>query len=518
MSTPITTSRKKIMGTVIHRAQVLTMDSVTGATPVMRSIRIEDGVIVAVGTDVSPAPGDRVIDGFDRLVAPGFVNAHTHSWEMFYKGRYDNLPLELWMALSYPILGNSYVEPDLVRLRSTLFAIESLKAGVTTLVDDVLENPGQDWGQLSAVFDAYEDIGIRANISGHIISKPFVDTLPFVADLLPDDVLRRMRANPVPTVGEYLDFSRKAFENLHGRGGGRLRYMLAPSAPQRCGEDVLVGATELAREFDAQCHIHVLETKTQLVTGTEMYGGSLVSYMNGIGALSPNTTLAHGIWLTDDDMGMIADAGTSVSHNPISNLKLGSGIAPWRALRTAGVNLGLGTDGCSSSDSPRMLDVVKMAALLHKVTTPDFESWPTVEEVLHAGTVGGARSAMLAGRVGSIEVGMQADLVLYDLETMAFTPRQKLDHQLVYSENGSSVHTVMVAGEVVVENGSVTTVDEHAVRAELNERQAEIIDRQDRLDRENAVLFDSFSAMYRKATTTPGTVNRFSGDERGWLV
>lgn len=506
------------MGIVIHRAQVITMDDATGATPVVRSIRIDDGVIVEIGTDVQPAAGDRVIDGSDRLVAPGFVNAHTHSWEMLYKGRYDNLPLELWMAVTYPILGNSHVDPDLVRLRSTLFAIESLKAGVTTVVDDVLENPGQDRAQLAAVFDAYDEIGIRANISGHIISKPFIDTLPFVTDYLPDDVAREIRANPVPTAEEYLTFSREAFENHHGRGGGRLRYMVAPSAPQRCGEDVLVGATELAREFDAECHIHVLETKTQLVTGMEMYGGSLVSYMHGIGALSPNTTLAHGIWLTDTDMGLIADAGTSVSHNPISNLKLGSGIAPWRALQDAGVNLGLGTDGCSSSDSPRMLDVIKMAALLHKVTTPDFESWPRVEEVLRAGTVGGARSAVLQDQVGSIEIGRQADLVLYDLESMAFTPRQKLDHQLVYSENGSSIDIVMVAGKVVVENGRVTTVDESAVRAEFAERQAEIISRQDQLDRDNAVLFDGFSAMYRKAMGTAGTVNRFSGDERGWLV
>lgn len=506
------------MGIVIHRAQVVTMDDATGATPVVRSIRIEDGLIVAVGTDVEPHPGDRVIDGGDRLVAPGFVNAHTHSWEMFYKGRYDNLPLELWMAMAYPILGNSYVDPDLVRLRSTLFAMESLKAGVTTVVDDVLENPGQDRRQLAAVFDAYEEIGIRANISGHVISKPFVDTLPFVTDHLPSDVVARIRANPVPTADDYLAFSREAFETHHGRGKGRLRYMVAPSAPQRCGEDVLVGSTALAREFDAECHIHVLETKTQLVTGTEMYGGSLVSYMSEIGALSPNTTLAHGIWLTETDMGLVADAGTSISHNPISNLKLGSGIAPWRALQDAGVNLGLGTDGCSSSDSPRMLDVVKTAALLHKVTTPDFESWPRVEEVLRAGTVGGARSAMLQNTVGSIEVGMAADLVLYDLETMAFTPRQRLDHQLVYSENGSSITTVIVAGELVVENGRVTTVDEAAVRAELAERQDEIVARQDELDRENAVLFDGFQAMYRTAMSTPGAVERFSGDARAWLV
>jgi len=506
------------MGIFIRNAHVITMDPVTGSEPVVRSLRIEDGVISAIGADLQPRDGDRVIDGQDRLVAPGFVNAHTHSWEMFYKGRYDNLPLELWMAQCYPILGDSYVEPDLVRLRSTLFAIESLKAGVTTVVDDVLENPRQDWAQLSAVFDAYELIGIRANISGHVVGKPFLDTLPFASEYLPEAIVAQVRSQPVPTAEEYLDFSRKAFEQYHGRGDGRLRYMVAPSAPQRCGEDVLVGATQLAREYDAECHIHVLETKTQLVTGAELYGQSLVSYMHEIGALSPNTTLAHGIWLTEDDMAMVADAGTSISHNPISNLKLGSGIAAWRRLRDAGVNLGLGTDGCSSSDSPRMLDVVKTAALLHKVTTPDFTAWPRVEEVLRAGTVDGARTAMLQETVGALEVGKAADLVIYDLATMAFTPRQKLDHQLVYSENGSSIETVIVAGRIVVDGGEVTTVDERAVRAELDERLSEIKAWQDRLDTENRVFTDAFTAMCHRAMGTPAAINRFSGDERAWLV
>ncbi|MCP2032141.1 guanine deaminase [Okibacterium sp. HSC-33S16] len=506
------------MSIFIRNANVITMDAISGTTPLTRSIRIENGVITAIGTDLEPQPSDRVIDGRDRLVAPGFVNAHTHSWEMLYKGRYDNLPLELWMALSYPILGDSRVAPDLIRLRTKLFAIESLKAGVTTVVDDVLETPGQDREQLTAVFDSYDELGIRANISGHVISKPFIDTLPFVTEYLPDSIIKEVRGMSVPTTDEYLAFSRNAFGTHHGRGNGRLRYMVAPSGPQRVESDLLVGATEMAREFDAECHVHVLETKTQLVTGDEMYGQSLVAYMNSIGALSPNTTFAHGIWLTDADMEMIADAGTSISHNPISNLKLGSGIAAWRKLQNAGINLGLGTDGCSSSDSPRMLDVIKMAALLHKVTDPDYTSWPRVDEVLAAATIGGAKSAVLDDSIGSLEVGKQADLVIYNLETMAFTPRQKLDNQLVYSENGSSIETVIVNGQIVVDGGEVTTADEVALRAELTERLDEIVAWQDNLDDQNKVLTDAFSKMYHRAMSTHGPVNRFSGDEKAWLA
>ncbi|WP_271171025.1 amidohydrolase family protein, partial [Microbacterium laevaniformans] len=365
---------------------------------------------------------------------------------------------------------------------------------------------------------AYEQLGVRANISGHVINRPFLDTVPFAEEYLPDDVVREIRSAHVPSTEEYLRFAREAFAAHHGRANGRLRFMVAPSAPQRCEPALLTGATEMALEFAAECHIHVLETKTQLVTGDESYGGSLVSYMASIGALSPNTTLAHGIWLTDADMQTVAAAGTSISHNPISNLKLGSGIAAWRKLQNAGVNLGLGTDGCSSSDSPRMLDVVKTAALLHKVTEPDIDQWPTVAEVLAAATIGGARSAVLDDVVGSLEVGKQADLVIYDLETMAFTPRQKLDLQLVYSENGSSIDIVMVQGRVVVAGGEVITVDERAARAELAERLDEIIERQDRLDERNQAVMPGLARMYERATSTPGAVNRFSGDERAWLV
>lgn len=496
---------------LIQNATVITMDPVSGSDPVRRDIRIVDDVIESIAPTLEPVAGDTVINGTDKLVIPGLVNAHTHSWEALYKGRYDNLPLELWMALCYPILGNSRVEPDLIALRSKLFAIESLKSGVTTLVDDVLENPDQDFEQLTAVFDAYDEVGVRANISGHIISKPFTDTLPFMDEYLPPAVAAQVRTLTVPTAAEYLALSRRAFETLDGRGDGRLRYMVAPSAPQRCGEDVLVGATALAKEFDAEFHIHVLETKTQLVTGTEKYGQSLVRYLSGIGALVRNTTFAHGIWLTPEDIEMVADAGASVSHNPISNMKLGSGIAPWRELLNAGVNLGLGTDGCSSSDSPRLLDVIKATALLHKVTEPDFTAWPTVGEVLHAATLGGARSAVREATIGSLEAGKQADLVIFDLETLAFTPRQKLDVQLVYSENGSSIETVMVAGRIVVDHGTITTIDEAAVRAELGERLVELRAWQDRLDAANSVFAAPFTQMNQRAMNTPSQIHRFSG-------
>ncbi|WP_029150669.1 amidohydrolase family protein [Microbacterium indicum] len=504
--------------TLVRGGDVITMADATDAAPVRADIRIEDGRIVQIGADLEARAGDEVIDASGMLITPGFVNAHTHSWEYLYKGRYDNLPLELWMLQSYPILGAAPVSPDRIRLRSLMFAMESMKAGVTTLIDDVLETPGQDADQLAAVVGAYADIGIRANVSGHVINRPFVDTLPFAADWLPDELVRDVRAMPMLTADEYLEFSRAAFDRHHGRAAGRIRYMLAPSGPQRCTDDLLAGATRLAERYDAEVHVHVLETKTQAVTGDELYGGrTLVQHLDEIGALSPRTTFAHGIWVTDEDIERIARAGVSVSHNAISNLKLGSGILPWRRYRDAGVNLGLGTDGCSSSDSPRLMDVMKTAALLHKVTEPDFERWPTVPEVLSAATIGGARSGVLDHAIGSLEVGKRADLVMFDTETLAFLPRGRLENHLVYSENGSSIARVMVDGVVTVENGRLTQIDEDAVIAAFREEMPALREEMDRLDALNAVFVPAFTRMHHETAARPMPVNRWSGDERGWV-
>ncbi|MEW1981046.1 amidohydrolase [Citricoccus sp. NPDC079358] len=499
------------MSLFIRSAHVITMAEGTSSSPQVLDLRIEGQDIVAIGSDLQPEPRDEILDGRDRLVTPGFVNAHTHSWETVYKGRYDNMPLELWMLYTYPLLGAPPRSPDFVRVRSQLFALESLKSGVTTIVDDVLETPSQDFGQLEAVVDAYERIGIRANVSGHVINVPFVDTVPFAADHLPAEVLHAVRNESLLSAGEYLDYSEQAIRRYHGRGEGRLHYMLAPSAPQRCTPDLLSGAVALAGRHGIECHIHMLETKTQAITGQEFYGMTLPQYLESIQALSRNTTFAHGIWVTDQDIEILANHSASVSHNPISNLKLGSGILPWRKYRDAGVNLGLGTDGCSSSDTPRLLEVIKMASLLHKIGDSDPAAWPSVDETLRAGTLDGAKSAMLDRTVGSLEVGKRADLLVWDLNTLNFTPRQKLDHQLVYSENGSSLEYVMVDGRIVVDHGALTTLDEQEIVDEFNGYLPEIQAWQDRTDELNAVFHPAFSAMYETCRQAPLDINRWAG-------
>lgn len=503
--------------TLFRGVLLVAMDDEHGSAPFRTDVLVEGDRISAVGRDLPVPDGARVVPGQDRLMIPGLVNAHLHSWEAFFRGRYDNLPLELWMLLSYPILGLTPLSERLIRLRTMLVGIESLKGGVTCLVDDVIESPGQSLSQLEAVFGGYRELGIRANVSGNIVDKFFTDTIPYADEVLPRELLQQVRSTAPRDGLEYLEFSREALARFHGLDG-LLRYVVAPSGPQRCTDELLVAADSLSKEFDTTLHIHVLETKVQAVTGREFYGRTLVGHLDALGVLTDRMTLAHGIWLTDQDIALLAAAGSSVAHNAISNQKLGAGIAPLRALLAAGVNVALGSDGLCSNDSARMFDVMKAAALLQKVTTPDYTQWPTAHEILWAATRGGARSARLTDEIGAIEPGRKADLVLLDMRTVNFTPLNDVRNHLVYCENGASIEQVMVNGSLVVDGGRCTTVDEQAVLAEIRELAPELLARHTEVERANAIFAPYFAAIHRRCCAQPLGINRYAGDERTWTA
>ena len=339
---------------------------------------------MAMGAALPEAQADIVIDGHDKLVTPGFVNAHIHTPEALFRGRYENLPLEIWMTLAYFLVGDGQLAPRALYLRSMLVAMDALRNGVTFLADDILEPPLQSMETLGCIFQAYDDAGIRANISGHVIDRPIADTIPYFSEVLPDDLLQQINAGTPPTVTEYVAFAKEAFSLYHGRADGRLKFMVAPSGPQRCTVELMEAADEMAQANGTAFHTHILETKVQAVAGKEFYGKTLVQYMHDLGLLNRGTTIAHGVWVTDADIALLGEAKCSVVHNGLSNMKLSSGIAPIRKMIDAGVNVALGTDGVSTSDTPRMFDAMRAAGHLHNVTTPDYDAWLSAHEVLHA--------------------------------------------------------------------------------------------------------------------------------------
>lgn len=505
------------MSIFIKGATILAMGGPQGAEPFRGDLLIEGDRIKAIGESLDPPPQAQVIDGRDRLVMPGLVNAHLHSGEALFKGRYDNLPLELWMLFSYPILGTRPLAERLIYLRTMLVAIESLKNGITTLTDDIFEAPRQTIDQLGAAVQAYDDAGIRATVSGHVIDKNFLDTIPYARETVPLDIQEKVGRLKPPTAAEYIAFAKEAHARFHGRSG-RIRFMLAPSAPQRCTPKLMQEVNDLARAWKVPFHTHIVETKVQGVTGPAMYGKTLIRYMKDLGILHSGVTIAHSIWVTEEDIELMGEAGASIVHNTISNQKLGAGIAPVRRLLSAGVNVGLGSDGICSNDTARMFDVMHACGLIHKVTTPDYTQWLTASEVLHAATLGGARTALIGHDTGSLEAGKKADLVILNMNTVSFAPLNDIRNHLVYCENGSSIEKVIVDGNVVVENGTLLRIDEAALLEELRALMPEFLSYHSGVEKMNDALAPYFNIIHRRCNAEDIGVQRLATDdvERAW--
>ena len=485
------------MKTLFKNATVLTMANRASVATERADVLVDGDLIGDVGAGLDVA-ADEVIDAGELLLMPGLVNAHIHTEQNTFRGRYPGLPLEVLMLYAYPLTGASPLDAEMIYHRTLLAGIESLKTGVTSILDDVMEVPHQGLEQLGAVFRAYSEIGMRANVSGHVINRPIFETIPYLEETLPERLKEKFLRIPVIEFADYMDFCRGAVDRFHLTDGGRLRYVVAPSGPQRCTEELLEGVADFSRQRGVPFHIHVLETRVQRVTGTRMYGKSLIRLMADLDALHELTSIAHAVWIDEDDVELIAARGASVAHNPVCNLRIGSGVAPLRALLRGGVNVALGSDGISSNDSCRLFDVMKTAAIVHTLGTDDYDEWPTASEILWAATRGGARAVGLEDQIGSLEPGKKADLVALDLCSSAFVPVNDLRNQLVYAENGSSVRLVMVDGEMVVRDGLCTKIDERAVLREARTLLGEYLQRHALVEDDARELEPYVRAVYER--------------------
>lgn len=496
--------------TLIRDATIVTMDDRTGCSPIRGDVLVDGPQIAEIGPNLQPGDDVERIDGRGKLVMPGLVNAHTHSGETFFRGRYQGMPLEIWLLYAYGMLAAEPVPPRLLYLRSLLLAMESLRGGVTLMCDDFFDPPVHDLDRLGIVFQAYEDAGIRANVSSVVMDVPALDALPFAREIMPPEVQRQLPSGTPVAVDTYIAFCREAIARFSGRAG-RLNYMIAPSAPQRCTPTMLQACHALAVEAGVPFHLHVLETVTQAITGPALYGKSLVRHMADLGVLSRNTTIAHAVWVDDEDIALMGAAGCSVAHNAISNQKLGAGIAPIGRLKDAGVTIALGTDGLSSNDTARVFDVMRVAGLIHSATGPDYERWLGAEDILRAATIDGARSALLERTTGSLEPGKAADLIVLDLDNYSFMPLNDICKHLVFAENGASIERVMVAGHWVVQAGRLTTVDEKAVFAEVRETVPALLREHAEREKANRILEPYFAEIHRRSSRAP-RLNRYAGD------
>jgi len=449
--------------TIVRGGQVLRHSRVP---LVDADILIEDGRIAAIeprGRITTQAA--RAIDATDRILIPGLLSAHTHGHGNLSKGVGDRWTLELLLNAGPWVSRHSSVEEK--SLAATIGAVEMLLKGCTACYDLFVEFPTPTLEGLQAVGRAYADAGMRAVIAPMIADRTFYAAIPGLLDAL-DDELRDAVSRMASASGEaHLEICRAALKTWPF-DRERVRLALAPTIPLHCADDFMVGAALLAREYGAGFHTHLGESKIQAVSALTRYGASLTHHLDTLGILGPNFTAAHAVWLDGDDIKRLADHDASVAHNPGSNMRLGSGIAPARRMLAAGVHLGIGTDGANCSDNLNMFEAMRLASLASHVRGPDFRQWLATREVLELATEGSAHVLGFAGVLGRLEVGYLADIVFLDAGHINWIPLNNLVNQLVHTEDGSAVDKVMVGGRLVVDGGEILTVDRRSLR-----RQAE---------------------------------------------
>lgn len=475
---------------LLKNADILTMRK-KGEYLLGQDVLINEGKIVDIGNRISEE-GKEVIDCTDKLVIPGMINAHLHSDENFFKGMFDNMPLEIWMLYSCPPLSYGPFSPEMIYLRTLLGAIEMVKRGVTCVQDDVSECPCGTVEGYDAVFRAYSDIGIKANVGLNMGNKNYLDKIPYIRDLVSDELKSKLDTR---YDSEYnFELYKKIVKLWNDKNGHKV--VFSTSAPQRCTDKYLLRAKNFAEEYDLPMHTHILESRIQYCTGDVFYGESIVKHANRIGFLSERLSVIHGVWMDEEDMKLLGEAGASLLSNPVSNLKLGSGIMNLIKMKKNGVNIALGTDGMSSNDSQNMFESLKYAGLLQKVTDPDYRKWLDSYDILEMVYANAAKSMMRTEEIGSIEIGKEADLVIMDKTNVSFIPQNKIENHLVYCENGDSVETVLSKGKKIYDKGKILTIDETSIIRKIKEQQEEFNNKFKKTVKDNKVLEPYLKVVY----------------------
>ena len=428
-------------------------------------ILIAGNTIARVGPPgLEAPPGAKEVDASDQMLIPGLINAHTHGHGSLAKGTCDRWSLELLLNSAPWLSGNRTLEDK--RLAARLNAADLVRKGCTAAYDLYYEFPLPSVEGLEAVSLGYGDVGVRAMVAPMMADRLFYQAIPGLLDSIPAPLRGRVEKIQAAPFSETLASLRQVLPE--GRTDRAMFDLaLAPTIPLHCSDDFLTACRDLAREHDTGVHMHLAESKVQAVSGPRAYDGrTLTAHLDQLGLLGPEFTGAHCIWLSPDDIRRMGDKGISVAHNPGSNLRLGSGVAPVRALLDAGVNLGVGTDGSQCSDNQNLFEAMRMATFVSRIGNPEVESWLGAEEAFLMATEGGAHLLGQSGVLGRIEPGYRADIVFLELNHVNYIPLNDPLLQLVFGEDGTAVDSVMIDGKMVLEHRRIITIDEAALRRE----------------------------------------------------
>lgn len=422
---------------LIRGATILTME---GPDAIINSgeILIEDGWITHVGLPGSASGSfdmDEVIEADGQVAMPGFINCHTHAAMTLLRGYADDLPLMQWLSEKiWPFEGKMTSED--IYWGSMLACLEMIKSGTTCF--------GDMYDYMHDVARAVEKTGMRAMLSRGMIGI-------------------------APTGTKALADAEELAKNWNGKADGRITVMLGPHAPYTCPPEYLDKVMNLAAKLKLGINIHVSETRTEFDDIVKQYGKTPVQHLDSLGLFKFPVLAAHCVHLEQEDMEILAQKAMGIAHNPQSNMKLASGIAPVAKLLDLGATVGLGTDGTASNNNLDMLEELRTASFLQKVNTMNPEALPAYR-ALQMATIDGALCMGLGDRVGLIKEGMRADIILIDTTEPHMCPQHNLVANIAYSANSSDVRTVIIDGKLVMLDRVVLTIDEEKVMAEVQQR------------------------------------------------
>ena len=434
------------------------------AEPVPGTVLVAgDGTIeaVAYGPDAR-ALAERAAEAVDAsgaMVMPGLVNAHHHAYGNALRGTENDRPLERWAP--FTVAYGRHLDAETLRLAILLGAAEMLRGGVTAAIDH-----SPQVGLHETAFTAHRDSGLRVGYA------PFFHDIhdhDFLGMALPAE-LRVFLEAPGFAAPDFTEAMFRSLAEEAGSGDGRVAVLLGPNAPQRCSDVLLDLWVRLRDGLGLGVHTHLLETRAQRDGCRRAWPHGLVREMDRRGLLAPGLSVAHGVWLDPEERTLLAERGVVVSHNPASNLMLGSGLAPLQGFRRAGVTVALGSDSANTGGGADLFEIMRLAMMLPRLGDGDWRGWLKPSEVLRMATEGGAAALGLAGRTGRIAPGWQADLAIVDVGGSAAVAAVPSVATLVQHGGPQHVRATMVGGSWAYRDGRILAFDEAAAIARFRDR------------------------------------------------
>ncbi len=430
------------MNILIKDIDVIPVD---GIKPLIENTNIYIGgnTISHIGDLRDDLPVDRIISGKNKVCMPGLINAHTHIGMSLFRNYADDLPLQEWL--------NDKIWPAEAKLTdediywgSLLSIVEMIEGGTTTFCD---------------MYFALDHIGMAIEESG----------------------IRGMMTRGITAItgGAYekLEETEDLHTRWHKAADDRIRIMVAPHAPYTCDVEFLKASKELAERLGTGIHIHLSETKGEVEDSIRNHNMTPIELMNEIGLFDVHTIAAHCVHVNERDMDILKEKNVYPVNCPGSNLKLASGFAPVDQMMKKGIGVSLGTDGSSSNNNLNMFEEMNLAAIVNKAVNLDALSI-TADQAIEMATINGARALAWSDKIGSIEVGKCADIILIDLDKSHHYPKHNISSSVAYSTQASDVDTVIINGDIIMENRKILTLDVEKIKTMAEKSAKDLLNRE----------------------------------------